>query len=123
LNITVGVPALRVAGRGAGVARVGGHEAAEGGGVVAGAEVVEAGGGVAFFASEVEGVHVAADAVEAVAEGQAGAGFISVGIISHGGAETFGTQPVGVAEGRPAADGSEMAASGKDVALNKGVIG
>ncbi len=75
-----------------------GHEAAERGGVEAGAEVVEAGFGVAVFAGEVEWAKVAAAAVarEGIAEGKASERGIVPRIVDVlvGCAEAFGAEPV-----------------------------
>src|SRR2546430_1267709 len=80
---------------------IGGHEAAEGGGVIAGAEVVEAGFGVAFLAGEVAraGVKVGiVTAAEAIAEGEASEGPIVVRNrdVSEVCTEAFGAEPIGV---------------------------
>src|SRR5690348_7944058 len=79
---------------------VGGHEAAEVGGVEAGAEIVEASFGVAFFAGEVGGVGAVVVAAAGdgltVAEGQASNGFADapvVAVIRSGSARTFGAEP------------------------------
>ena len=65
--------------------------------VVSCAEVIEAGPGVAFFAGEVHGTDVCgAGAIQAVAEGEAGAGFVDIAV--EVGAHALGAEPVAVLE-------------------------
>jgi hypothetical protein len=77
-RVSVKVPVLRIC-----VVRIGRgvwrREAAQVGGVVTGAEVVEAGFGVALFAGKMERTVVASGAGEPVAEGEAGAGLVDGG--------------------------------------------
>src|SRR5713226_7622776 len=73
-DVAIEIPALRVGGILVAVGIIGTHETAEGGTEVAGAEVVEAGFGVAALAGEVDRALVCAGPGEPVSEGQVGAG-------------------------------------------------
>jgi len=86
-----------------------------GGGVLAGAEVIEAGFGVALFSGEVERASMVATAGGglAVAEREAGDGFTDGSVVS--GADSFGTEPIGVVEDSAARIGGKVATAGEDV--------
>ena len=121
-DVAVQVPTLGVRASWSSSGR--GHEAADAGGVVASAEVVEAGLVVAFFAGEMEGALVAAGAGEAVAKGKAGATFEVVGGVGGAVAAANGAEPIGMNEKRGAAGiGDEVAAAGVDFALAGGAVG
>ena len=129
LDVAVQVERLRiwkacVRNWGGTLAPVGGHEAAEIGGVVAGAEVVEAGFGVAFFAGEMKSVPVRATR-QGVAEGKTGAGFAHMpAVIKHIVHEqAFRAQPVGVIKDCITSLFAEMAAARINLILAAGATG
>src|SRR2546430_2768276 len=97
-DIRVRVPALRCPQPSTCVVGIRGHEAAHGGGVVASAEVVEAGFGVAFLAGEVHGAGVGAATTIGlpIAKGQAGCGFAESA--AHVGPSALSAQPIGMDE-------------------------
>src|SRR6266568_6963642 len=78
------------------VKRIGTHKSTHAGGVITGAEVVEAALGVAFFASKMHRAGVATGASEGISEGEAGASL--VGAAGCGAACAFGAEPGGVDE-------------------------